>query len=79
MQMKGTSYCTDVPHNEPAKRHTTHALFSCMIAGIPGDCGCRRREKENKEKEKMKRKHKERRKIEKMNYLFFKTVMCNLY
>jgi hypothetical protein len=52
MQTKGTSYCTDVPHNEPAKRHTTHALFSCTIAGIPGDYGCRRREKENKEKEK---------------------------
>jgi hypothetical protein len=64
----------DVSPNEPAKRHTTHALLSCTLAGVPGDCGCRRKEKENKEKEKekRKRKHKERWKIEKMNYLFFR-------
>jgi hypothetical protein len=72
MQTKGTSYHADPPPNEPAKRHTTHALLSCTLAGTPGDYGCRRKEKENKEKEKRKRKHKERRKIEKINYLFFR-------
>jgi hypothetical protein len=51
MQTRGTSYRADVPHNEPAKRHTTHALLSCTLAGMPGDGGCRRKEKENKERE----------------------------
>jgi CelD/BcsL family acetyltransferase involved in cellulose biosynthesis len=72
MQTKGTSYRSGVPHNQPAKRHITHALLSCTLAGLPGDCGCSRKEKENKEKEKRKRKHKERRKIEEMNHLFFR-------
>jgi hypothetical protein len=73
IQTKGTSYRIDVPPNEPAKRHTTHALLYCTLAGTPRDYGCQRKEKENKEKEKKRKtKHKERRKIEKMNYLFFR-------
>jgi hypothetical protein len=52
MQTKGTSYRSGVPHNQPTKRHITHALLSCTLAGMPGDCGCSRKEKENKEKEK---------------------------
>jgi hypothetical protein len=52
IQTKGTSYRIDVPPNEPAKRHTTHALLYCTLAGTPGDYGCQRKEKENKEKEK---------------------------
>jgi hypothetical protein len=59
MQTKGTSYRADVPHNKSAKRHITHALLSCTLAGMPRDCGCPRKGKENKEKEKIKRKHKE--------------------
>jgi hypothetical protein len=52
----------DVPPNEPTKRHTTHALLSCMFAGVLGDCVCRtkkrRRKKNKKRKIKIKNKGK---------------------
>jgi hypothetical protein len=56
----------------------THCSPACLLA-CQEIVGVEERKRGIKKKKKRKRKHKERRKIVKMNYLFFETMMCNLY